>query len=215
MIEAVIWDFGGVFSTSPFENFRRFEEERGLPQDFLRGVIAENHLTNAWARFERSDIDLAGFDVEFAEESRAKGHEVRGADLVPHIMGDIRPEMVEALSRMKGRNKTGLITNNMSTGDEGGFALALPPEKAAVIDRVLAMFDHVIESAKAGVRKPEPKIYEMMCEAIGVEPGACVFVDDLGVNCKAAAGLGMKAIKFKSPDQALGELEALLGYSLH
>jgi putative hydrolase of the HAD superfamily len=214
MLEAVIWDFGGVFTTSPFENFRRFEAERGLPQDFLRTVISENHDHNAWARFERSDIDLDGFDRAFAEETAARGHEVRGRDLVPHIMGEIRPEVVAALRTIKGRQKVGLITNNMMTSDEGGFALALPPEKAAKFDEILGLFDHVIESAKAGVRKPEPRIYEMMCEALGVNPDKCAFIDDLGINCKPAAALGMTAIKFRSSDQALGELEAALGYSL-
>ena len=82
MVEAVIWDFGGVLTTSPFEAFKRFETERGLPADIIRRTNAANHLENAWAKFERAEVDIHTFDELFATESRALGAEVRGKELV-------------------------------------------------------------------------------------------------------------------------------------
>jgi putative hydrolase of the HAD superfamily len=79
-------------------------------------------------------------------------------------------------------------------------------------ERIFARFDHVIESSKAGVRKPDPRIYHMMCEALAVAPSACVYLDDLGINCKPAAAIGMAAIKVTSGDQALAELAGVLGF---
>ena len=113
MVEAVIWDFGGVFTTSPFDAFNRFERERGLPVDVIRRDQPANHLDNAWARFERAEVDAPRFDALFATESRALGHDVRGKDVLPLLSGDLRPEMVEALKRVKAQFKIGCITNNL------------------------------------------------------------------------------------------------------
>src|SRR4051812_14336975 len=162
MIEAVIWDFGGVLTTSPFEAFSRFESERGLPADIIRRTNAANHLENAWAKFERAEIDLEGFDELFAAESRALGGEVRGKEVLPLLAGDLRPEMVEALRIVRTKAKTGCITNNLpanAIGSQGGRLL--------YIAEVMALFDHVIESAKIGLRKPDRRIYQMMVEALG------------------------------------------------
>src|ERR1700753_3475408 len=110
MIEAVIWDFGGVITTSPFEAFARFEAKHGLPADIIRRTNAANHLENAWAKFERAEINAETFDELFASETRALGVEVRGKDVLPLLSGDLRPEMVEALRLVKGKFKTGCIT---------------------------------------------------------------------------------------------------------
>ncbi len=206
-IQAVIWDFGGVISSSPFESFRRFETERGLPQDFLRGVNATNHHDNAWARFERNDIDLQGFDQAFADECAALGQTVRGREVIDLLGGTIRPAMVEALRRLKPRLKIGLITNNVASPDSAG----LNPSGR---DEVMAIFHQVIESSKAGVRKPDPAIYRMMCEALDVAPERAVFLDDLGVNLKPARLMGMRTIKVEDPDVALQQLEAWVGFAL-
>jgi putative hydrolase of the HAD superfamily len=148
-VEAVIWDFGGVISSSPFEAFSRFEALHGLPADFLRTVNATNPHENAWARLERSELDLAAFDEAFARESRALGHEVRGADVLPLLAGEIRPRMVEALRRIGARLKTGCITNNFT-------AMGISPMGGLYKAEIMGLFHHVIESAKAGVRKPDP-----------------------------------------------------------
>jgi len=152
MIEAVIWDFGGVLTSSPFEAFNRYEAERGLPKDFIRGINATNPDTNAWALFERSECTLAEFDALFAKESEAKGALVRGRDVVELLSGDIRPEMVEALRRCKARMRVGCITNNVSAG--AGAGMARSEAKAALVGEIMALFDHVIESSKVGSGSP-------------------------------------------------------------
>ena len=209
MVEAVIWDFGGVLTTSPFEAFARFERERGLPLDIIRRTNAANHLENAWAKFERAEVDIEAFDALFAAESAALGAEVRGRDVLPLLVGDLRPEMVEVLKRVNATFKTGCITNNLpanAIGSAGGRGL--------YIAEVMALFDHVIESARIGLRKPDPRIYQMMVEALEVDPRDCVYLDDLGVNLKPARDMGMTTIKVASAAQAIAELEAATGLKL-
>jgi putative hydrolase of the HAD superfamily len=208
-IEAVIWDFGGVFTSSPFEAFARYETEKGLPKDLIRKVNSTNPDANAWALFERNEIDAAGFDALFLKESAALGHPVPGADVLPLLSGSLRPRMVAALKACKAHFKVGCITNNMVTHHSPG---ADAPQRAAgAMGQVMPLFDHIIESSKAGVRKPDPAIYLMMCETLGVKPQACVYLDDLGINCKPAAALGMRAIKVVDVDQTLAELSAATG----
>jgi len=209
MIEAVIFDFGGVFTSSPFEAFARYERENDLPVDLIRKINSQNHLTNAWARFERAELDLDSFDKAFADEALALGHYVPGKDIIGLLSGDFRPEMIEALRRIKTKFKTGCITNNVPanmTGSNEGRSLYAKD--------VMALFDHVIESAKTGIRKPDPRIYEMMCETLKVSPDACIYLDDLGVNLKPARAMGMATIKVESGAQAIAELEKLTGMPL-
>jgi putative hydrolase of the HAD superfamily len=209
MIEAVIWDFGGVLTTSPFEAFARFETERGLPADIIRRTNAANHWENAWAKFERAEVGIEEFDQLFAAESLALGAEVRGKDVLPLLSGDLRPEMIEALRRVAASFKTGCITNNLpvnSIGSKGGRSL--------YVAEVMALFNHIIESAKIGLRKPDRRIYTMMTEALNVDPKRCVYLDDLGVNLKPAREMGMTTIKVLNAPQAIAELEAATGLAL-
>jgi putative hydrolase of the HAD superfamily len=209
MIEAVIWDFGGVFTTSPFEAFARYEREKGLPADLIRKINGANHLDNAWAKFERAELDLDGFDKAFAAEARALGHTVPGREIIALLAGDFRPEMIEALRRIKTRFKTGCITNNVPANQTGSAE-----GRSLYAREVMELFDHVIESAKSGIRKPDPRIYEMMCEALSVAPSACVYLDDLGVNLKPARAMGMTTIKVETGAQAIAELERATGLRL-
>ena len=209
MIEAVIWDFGGVLTTSPFEAFARYESERGLPAGIIRRTNAANHWENAWAKFERAEVDIDSFDGLFAAESLALGAEVRGREVLPLLSGDLRPEMVEALRRVKAKFKTGCITNNLPAN-----AIGSASGRSLYIAEVMVLFDHVIESAKIGLRKPDPRIYRMMVDALGVDPKACVYLDDLGVNLKPAREMGMTTIKVVNVPQAITELEAATGLVL-
>lgn len=217
---AVIWDFGGVITTSPFVAFNRYEAERGIPRHFIRSVNASNPDSNAWARFERSEIDSATFDILFAEESEARGHRIPGAEVLALLSGDVRPKMVAALDACRARYKVGCITNNVKAADPTasraiaplfGAGMASTPEKAAAVSAIMDRFHHVIESSKIEIRKPDPRIYELMCEALGVEPAQCIYLDDLGVNLKPARAMGMSTIKVESEAQALRELAALTG----
>ena len=205
----VIFDFGGVITSSPFEAFARFEAERGLPGGTIRGLNATDPDTNAWARFERAEIDPAAFDVQFSAEAKAAGHAISGKDVLALLSGEIRPAMVAMLDQLKREGYIiGCITNNVPSGK--GAGMAGTPEKAAAVAAIMARFDHVIESSKIGIRKPDPRIYQMMCDALGVQPAACIYLDDLGVNCKPAAALGMYAIKVVGEAQALEDLRAAL-----
>ena len=212
-IEAVIFDFGGVLTTSPFEAFNRLEAERGLPRDFIRSVNATNPDDNAWARLERSEIDHEMFGALFAAEAKALGHALDGAEVLGVIAGDLRPEMVAALDRLLREGlRVACITNNIK--GKRGPGMAATAAAAQRYDAVFARFEHVLESAQAGVRKPDPRIFAMMCDMLGVDPRACVFVDDIGVNCKGAASTGMHAIKFTAAREVLDELGGLLGLAL-
>lgn len=211
--QAVIFDFGGVITSSPFEAFNRLEAERGLPRDFIRQVNAREPDNNAWAMFERAEIDAAEFDARFSEEARAQGHELGGAAVLAVLAGAVRPAMVRALDQLAAEGlRLGCITNNVPTGHGAGMARS--ENGSDELERIFARFEHVIESSKAGVRKPDPRIYAMMCETLAVDPAACIYLDDLGINCKPAAAMGMHAIKVTSGEQALADLGAVLGLSL-
>ena len=215
--QAVIFDFGGVITASPFEAFNRLEAARGLPHDFVRSVNAANPDSNAWARFERAEIDAATFDTAFATEAAALGHSLEGSAVLAVLSGSIRAEMVRALDALKAAGyRLACITNNVPAGSGAGHGAGLSRsgDSKNAYEQVFARFEHTIESSKAGVRKPDPKIYLMMCEQLGLAPEACIYLDDLGINCKPAAALGMHAIKVVSGEQALADLSAVLGIEL-
>jgi len=213
MYKAVLWDFGGVLTTSPFESFNRFEIERNLPKDFIRSINATNPETNAWAQLESSEISIEEFDDKFAQEAAALGYEVRGQEVLTLLSGQIRPEMVKALEIIKQTLKVGCITNNVKSAGEGP-GMANTTERATEVANVMALFDTIIESSKTGIRKPDPKIYEIACEEMGIQPNDAVFLDDLGINLKPARALGMTTIKVLTADQALIELESHLQLTL-
>ena len=209
---AVLWDFGGVILTSPFEAFRRYEREAGLPEDFIRGLNARNGDTNAWAKMERSEVSLDGFVALFEEEARQNGHKVDGWRILQSLSGDIRPQMVEALRRCSRAFRVACITNNMKSGEGPGMARSA--DKAKAVAEIMTLFEHVVESSKLGMRKPDPRIYQHACDLLGVKPEDCVYLDDLGINLKPARALGMRTIKVGDPDVAIDELQAMVGIPL-
>lgn len=213
--KAIIFDFGGVFTASPVENFATYERRNGLPERFIGGVIKSNLHEGAFARFERAEISFEEFDALFSAETRAAGHEINGRDFVALLDVALKPEMVEALRRVKAAGlRTGCITNNFEGLDP--VRSERQAKGDAVIAEVFALFDHVIESSKAGVRKPEPRIYEMMLEALALPASACIFLDDLGVNLKPARAMGMRTIRVPFGDvrPAIEDLGSALGLAL-
>lgn len=206
-VDAVFWDFGGVILSSPFDAFNEYEREHGLPIDFIRSVNATDPDTNAWALIERREIDPSTFDEMFADESARLGHRVPGADVLAMLGGAVRPEMVTALDRVIDAGYvTACLTNNVSGAD--------PRSSRPDVDAVMARFDHVVESSKVGCRKPEPEFYELACRTAGVTADRCVFLDDLGINLKPARAMGMATIKVLSAEQAIDDLESILGIPL-
>jgi putative hydrolase of the HAD superfamily len=203
MIKAVLWDFGGVILASPFDAFNRYEAQHGLPRHFLRTVNSTNPHTNAWALLERNEISMTQFDDLFAAESAALGHRVPGVDVLSLLGGAVRPEIIAAVDRVRSSGyRVACLTNNVvSDGSRG-----------EEIDAIMQRFDVVVESSVVGVRKPEARFYEIACEMLMVEPAECVFLDDLGVNLKPAAAMGMTTIKVATASQAIADLGALLGW---
>ena len=210
MIQAVLWDFGGVFTTSPFEAFARFEKARGLPENFIRTINSTNPDHNAWARFESSAISVDEFDAAFREEAQAHGYSVAGKDVLELLSGEFRPRMAAALAKCKKHFKVGCITNNMRKAGDGP-TMAASDERAEQAAKVMALFDMVVESSVEGVRKPQPRIYEIACERLGVAPRHTVFLDDLGINLKPARAMGMTTIKVVTEQQAIRELSDATG----
>lgn len=211
VIAAVFWDFGGVILSSPFDAFARYENAVGIPNGTIRQLNATNPDTNAWAKFERSDVTFDEFCLLFEAEAKNSGIVVDARQVMALLHGEIRPAMVEALRRIKAAGlKVACLTNNVQTSQSPGS----DGETRRDVVEVMAMFDHVTESRHAGVRKPEIRFYEMACDAVGVRPTQVVFLDDLGINLKPAAAMGMRTIKVTDPDTALAELEAHVGFSL-
>jgi putative hydrolase of the HAD superfamily len=215
-VRAVIFDFGGVILTSPFDAFSRYEADNDLPAGLLRRLNATDPDTNAWARLERSEVDLAGFAELFEAEAADAGHRVDGRAVLALLAGELRPQMVEALRRCHDRLKTALLTNNFVPSDAPADA-----DRAGRGDRtvgpmadVLHHFDVIVESSRVALRKPDPAIYRLACDELGVEPAEAVFLDDLGVNLKPARAMGMATIKVTDPDEAIAELEGVVGFPL-
>lgn len=208
-IKAVLWDFGGVILSSPFEAFRRYEAEKGLPTDLIRQVNATNPDSNAWAKLERNDITPHDFDALFADESERLGHRIPGADVLALLAGDVRPHMVAALDTVIASGLlTACLTNNVVTTSP------TPTERQREVAEIMSKFHHVVESSKVGCRKPEPRFYEIACELLNVSPTECVFLDDLGINLKPAAAMGMRTIKVMDSHDALRELSQHLSLEL-
>ncbi len=204
VIEAVLFDFGGVITTSPFDNFALLEERRGVPTDTIRRINSTNPDNNAWAQYERNDVDVAGFSALFEAEAAALGYDIPGQEVLDCLKTEIRPFMVDAVRTIRQQYRTAMLTNNFSAGDDPG---------SGSHGDTKALFEVIIESSKAGVRKPTPRFYELACEALNVEPAACVFLDDLGINLKPARAMGMTTIKVVDPHVALAELGDVLGLS--
>ncbi len=214
MFKAVLWDFGGVITSSPFEAFNRFEAENDLPKDVIRSINAKHPESNAWAQLESNTISLDEFDVSFAAEADAMGYTIRGKQVLNLLAGDIRPEMVRALEIISQTLKIGCITNNVRPDRNRHPGNQKTQGQAKTMKEVMAMFDLVIESSKVGMRKPDPRIYTLACEGLNIAPQEAVFLDDLGINLKPARQLGMSTIKVLAPRQALTDLEQLLGIKL-
>ena len=181
VIRAVLFDFGGVILSSPFEAFNRYEQEAGLPTDIIRTINATAPDTNAWARFERGEVSVEVFKTLFEQEAAERGFSVDAQRVVDSLRGVVRPTMVEALRRCSARFKTAMLTNNFAPpGGERGTS-AMVDGDGRSLDEIHALFDEIVESSVVGVRKPEPRFYEIACERLAVAPNECVFLDDLGV----------------------------------
>lgn len=209
MIEAVLFDFGGVITSSPFEQFSAYEAELGLPSGLIRKINSTDPDSNAWAKLERAEVDREAFVELFEAEAQALGHTLSAERVLGCLETELRPGMVEAVHRIAGAYKTAILTNNLS-GD-GHDGRNTPTGDMAAVTSVV---DVVVESSKTGVRKPEEGFYRLACDLLEVEPAECVFLDDLGINLKPAREMGMTTIKVVDEAQALDELQDLVDVDL-
>jgi putative hydrolase of the HAD superfamily len=201
---AVVFDLGGVVFRPPFEHFDEYERVAGLPVGAVRKVIAHSSQHGAWAALERGELAMPEFHAALDAEAAAAGHAIDASEIMAMIGNGIgaRPEMVNAIKRIRNHGLlTAALTNNWPS--ENGSPPGL---------RGLDIFDVVVESAVEGMRKPDPRIYELTCERLMVEPIEAVFLDDIGANLKPARALGMTTIKVEDSTQALRDLAVVLGF---
>ena len=210
VVSAVVFDLGGVITESPMHAFAAYEAEAGLPDGLIRRLNSTDPDTNAWARYERNELDTAGFCAAFEAEAAAAGHRVDATRVLAALSGEVRPEMVAAIEQLHAAGfPLGLLSNNVA-----------PMERTGRLGDLLGLFDAVVESSIEGVRKPEPEIYrralDRLSDAVGrrLEATDCAYLDDLGINLKPARALGFATIKVVDPADALAELSALTGLDL-
>jgi len=209
-VTAVVFDLGGVIMDSPMEAFAAYEAEAGLPDGLVRRLNSADPDTNAWARYERGELDVAGFRSAFEAEAAAAGHVLDAGRVLAALAGELRPAMVAAVRRLRDAGlPLALLSNNVA-----------PMPRTGALGELLGLFDAVVESSVEGVRKPEPAIYaralERLSAAVGrpVAAGECAYLDDLGINLKPARALGFSTIKVVEPAAALAELSELVGFPL-
>jgi putative hydrolase of the HAD superfamily len=203
-IRAVIFDLGGVVVGSPLHAIAVYERDLGLPRDAVNRVVVSSGTGGAWSRLERGELTLEPFYPAFEADCAAAGFRLDAREMMRRIglATAPRPVMLEAIRRLRAAGlRTAALTNNWVAEDEG--------------TRVLAPhFDVFVESAVVGMRKPDPRIFEHTCAALDVVPAEAAFLDDIGLNLKAARALGMTTIKVEEPETALDQLGALVGLAL-
>jgi len=209
-VTAVVFDLGGVLTTSPLAAFGDYERSAGLPEGLVARLNTTNPHTNAWARFERSELDRDGFVEVFEAEARAAGHEVDATKVLDALHGSVRPAMVAAVRALRDAGvPRALLSNN-----------AAPMDPATEHGALMELFDVVVESSVEGIRKPEPAIYPLTLERLSAAVGRrvaddeVVYLDDLGPNLKPARDLGWRTIKVVDPADALAELARATGVDL-
>eukprot|EP01116_Phalansterium_solitarium_P004073 TRINITY_DN14964_c0_g1_i1.p1 TRINITY_DN14964_c0_g1~~TRINITY_DN14964_c0_g1_i1.p1 ORF type:complete len:230 (+),score=64.26 TRINITY_DN14964_c0_g1_i1:166-855(+) len=215
VVRAVIFDLGGVVFRSPFAAMGRLENDLHLPKGSLNAVIARSGHNGPFARLERSDISFSQFVAAFEADCLRAGHRVSASVFLSAIDEATRTPneaMIEAIKILRSRGLlTAALTNNFFTSDAAGVR-----RESELPTLLHGLFDQIVESRLVGLNKPDPKIYELACEGLGVRPGEAVFLDDIGRNLKAAAAVGLRTIKVAQDDvaPAIVELERVVGVSL-
>jgi epoxide hydrolase-like predicted phosphatase len=201
---AVIFDLGGVVVGSPLAAIASYEAEEGIPAGSLNRIVVDTGSQGAWSRLERGELGLEAFYPLFDEECARAGCCISARALMGRV-GEAtvpRPAMLEAIRRIRAHGLlAGAVTNNWITEDAGTGVLR-------------PHFDVFIESAAVGLRKPDPRIFQLACAELGVAPPEAIFLDDIGSNLKTARTLGMTTLKVGDPDAALDELGRLLGIAV-
>jgi putative hydrolase of the HAD superfamily len=191
---------------SPLAAIDEYERDLGLPGRTLNRAISAAGAESAWARLERGELAMDAFYDAFDLELRVHSSAIDARVLMARIgaASALRPRMVEAIRRLRAAGlRVAALTNNW-----------VSPDQTSKMAQLRTEFDVFIESVKVGLRKPDPRIYQLACADLGVTPNQAAFLDDIGANLKAARALGMTTIKVEEPEAALRELSKLVGVPL-
>jgi putative hydrolase of the HAD superfamily len=205
---AVIFDLGGVVFPSPFEAFDAYDHGNALEKGTVRALIRGSSETGAWAHLERGELTMDEFVAALEAEARDAGFALDARQLMSLVGSSLgaRPEMTRAIVRIREHGlRTAALTNNWAVEH-------VDSSSNGVHDS--GLFDVVVESSVEGLRKPDPRIYELALRRLGVRASEAVFLDDLGINLKPARDMGMTTIKVAEPAAALAELSSLLALDL-
>ena len=204
-LEAAIFDIGGVLTASPVTRIKNYCAANAISDEVRFAIFAP--ADGPWSRFERSELTPEGFARAFDSHLEGSGSQASGTAFLQWFFRgfDPRPEMIAVVNHLRGQVKLAAITNNV--------AHETPQRRTSGID-VHSLFEIVVESALVGVRKPEPRIFQIACEQLEIEPHQAVFLDDMGANLKGAKALGMTTIKVDETLSAIDELEDALGIPL-
>jgi epoxide hydrolase-like predicted phosphatase len=208
MIRAVISDFGGVLTTPLFGGFAKVTEAHGIPMEALGKAMmraTEKHGENPLFDFERGRMTEDEFMALLGDGLEAEvGRPVALKDFAEHYFSHLRPNdaMLDHLRRLRDERgiRLALLTNNVREW-EARWRSMLPVDE---------LFELVVDSAFVDMRKPEPGIYALTLERLGLPGEACAFVDDLEINCEAAREHGITPIRFETTEQAIRDLDAVL-----
>jgi putative hydrolase of the HAD superfamily len=190
-IQAVFFDFGGVFINSPFAAAAQAARDRGIPEEELLELIFGPYDLDGdhpWHRLERGEVSFADASAAIAELARASGH--HGVDPMEVLMAlatdrGVRDFMVDLVRDLRAQGiATSIITNNLAEFGEAWRAM-IPVDE---------LFDDIVDSCEVGMRKPDPAIYRLACERLGVTPEASLFIDDHQGNVAGARSVGMGAV---------------------
>lgn len=204
---AVIFDLGGVVLGSPLHAIAGYERELGLPNNAINRVVATTAPHGAWSRLERGEISMLEFFDFFEQDCADAGWKISAREMMERMAetSKPRPKMVEAIRRIRNQGLlVAALTNNWAP--EGEAESATNP--------LLPLFNVFVESSVEGLRKPDPRIYELVLERLDVKPQEAVFLDDIGANLKPARAMGIRTIKVETPEAALEELTHMLGFPL-
>jgi putative hydrolase of the HAD superfamily len=205
---AVIFDLGGVVFPSPFEAFDAYDHGNELEKGTTRGLIRQSSETGAWAHLERGELTMDEFVAALEAEARDAGFVLDGRRLMALIGSSLgaRPEMTRAIERIRAHGlRTAALTNNWVVEERDSSPNGIHDS---------GLFDVIVESSVEGLRKPDPRIYELVLRRLDVPATEAVFLDDIGINLKPARDMGMATIKVVDAADALAELGTLLGLEL-
>jgi epoxide hydrolase-like predicted phosphatase len=211
--KAVLFDLGGVVLGSPLHAIADYERELGIPANFINRVVASTAPHGGWARLERGEISMEVFFDAFENDCRQAGEEISAREMMMRMSAATKPRnaMLRAIKRLRDAHlRVAALTNNWATPEDAEDTEQTDTASAEFREH----FDVFVESRVEGLRKPDPKIYALTCERLGVTPDGCVFLDDIGSNLKTARKMGIATIKVENPEEALRELEVLVGLPL-